>query len=249
MRTDFRRRISASQIFTYRDCPYKLKLNKVDRLEPIHFNPEIFDVGSAVHDTIEEFYKHYYTFNMSHNDILYYTYEEIFKPIWSEHNYKDPQEMKDDLAKCYTCLNNFATFESNRRDPTQPSVEIEVPTDKLYGFIDFYNPITHRAYDWKTSKNPRLSKTHYIQSIIYKHLIKAKYDINLDKFYFLFLYPNVTQKVTFDKPKVIKIEKQTFDTVDEILNAYETNDFEKKPRTPRMCKWCQFKYYCKTLKL
>jgi CRISPR/Cas system-associated exonuclease Cas4 (RecB family) len=236
--------ISASQLQRFDDCPYKYYLHYVKKLDAILWDATIFDVGSYVHDTVDSYYKTCFGENKTYNEVLYDSYH-ILKGMWDR--FLPPEHFK----RAYDCLENFAKFEINRlkADMIKPLTEIKVPAKGYYGIIDFYNPATQKAIDWKTGKNAYLSRSYKIQSVVYKILLDNKFKIDLEKFHFMFLQSGIPRKVELKSKKMDEI----FDFVNEgrekILEAKKEESFDKKPRTDKMCDWCEYSYYCKRLKI
>lgn len=236
--------ISATQLQTFDDCPYKYYLHYVEKLKPMLFDIHVFDVGTKVHDAIDKYYRTSFGEEKTYEEILYEVYH-ILRDDWDR--FLAPELLK----KAYGCIENFASFESKRlkHDSIKPLTELKIPARGYYGIVDFYNPATQKPIDWKTSKYPSLSRSYKIQAQVYKILLDTKFNLDLDKFYFSFLKSGVFRKVDLKSKKMDEFHDFVIEGKDEIIRAKKLGVFEKKPRTPKMCKWCDYRYYCKDLKI
>jgi len=236
--------ISASQLQIFDDCPYKYYLNYIRKLDAIMWDITVFDVGTKVHDTVDMYYRKCYGEKKTYDEILFETYQ-ILRSMW------DIYLPASHLKKAYECLENFAKFEENRLkyDMIKPLTELKVPAKGYYGIIDFYNPATQKAIDWKTGKHPSITRGYRIQAQVYKILVDTKFKTDIEKFYFSFLHSGIMRKVDLKDKKMEPIEDFVREGKEKILKARKTGQFEKKPRTDKMCNWCDYKYYCKRLQL
>lgn len=237
------RGVSATQINLGRDCLYKLKLTYVDKCKPINFNPDIFAVGKAYHDSVELYFKEHYLDVPVTNDILYYTYEE-FKQLWRT------ELPIDYFQKAYKCLQNFAKWESERAKKLDiPLIELKLDEDGYFGYVDLFQEETGYGMDWKTSTKPSLSKGYKIQGIVYKSMLDSKFKIDMQTFDMNFIFTDVVKTLDFSDKKVEPLFDEVKEIRDKIQQCFKKWTFPKNPRTPNMCKWCKLRYYCKRLKL
>jgi len=231
-------RVSQSQINLYRFCPYAYKLHYLDKCEPMNFKPELFEVGSRVHDAINRYYEEFYKPSITLPKLQALLYN-ILRKDW---DYTLPPEF---LKKAKQCLDNFSTFEiveMVRRDYEKPFSEVAVYDKNLFGIIDYYHPRTSRVIDFKTSVSTSITNDYKVQASLYLHLVNSMSNRKVEKFYFYFLPANKLVEVPLDENLVeeVKIFAQ------KIQLSLKTHDF---PKVETRCKSCPYRYYCKILKL
>lgn len=239
------RGLSQSGMSIFRDCPYAYKLRYFDRVEPMFFDHSILDVGSLVHDAIDDYYKHSYLAEGTANDILIETYD-ILKKNW------DITLLPEQLKKAYICLQSHAIFEYDQikdGNAVKPLTELKIDKNGFFGYIDYANPQKKLVMDYKTGSRPYVHHNYKAQAYVYKKLYEGKYGGELTHFTFFFLYSNEFRMLKYDSPKMLEIARGVEELKDDIVHATETNNFPKKPRTNGTCKNCLFKYYCRITKM
>jgi len=234
--------ISATQLQIYDDCPYKYYLSYIKSLDAMMYDITVFDVGTQVHDAIDEYYRKYFNPKASKEFILYEVYG-ILKKNWD--NFLAPEKLK----YAYDCIVNFSDFEFNRlqKDTYKPLTELKIGADGYYGIVDFFNPANKKAIDWKTGKNAYLSRSYRIQSVVYKILLDKEFKTDLEVFNFRFLRQNVPIKVDLKSKKMEEIFDFVSEGKNNIIKSRKNGEWEKNPRTNKMCRWCDFRFYCKRL--
>ena len=239
------RGISQSGLSVFRDCPYAFKLRYVDRCVPMFWDNSVLDVGSYVHDSIDDYYKlHYIPDAASYHEILAETYA-LLKRRW------DRSLSVEQFKQAYLCLENHSKFEFKRLSSgiaTKPLTEIEIDSGGFYGFIDYFDIDNKIAMDWKTGKHPSVHYSYKMQALIYKFLIKGKFGIDLTHFDFYFLFPNAFRKVKYGTGVMKGVEDDVLKLRRKVDDSYR-DGFERKPRTSTMCNNCLYKYYCRILKM
>jgi len=242
--------VSQSQIHLYRDCPYAYALRYKYKKQGMMWDHEVFNVGRTVHDAIDLYYKTQYSTEETEETIYSKSYA-ILRNIWAKLIEEEkPKDSAIQLKKASICLRNFAEFEAsniNQAIPTKPLTEIKIYSKDLMGIIDYFEPSRPKILDFKTSAYPSVGYKEKIQAVMYKHLVKESYDIDLDFFTFYYLYPNKKRYVKFDA-KSDDIFQDILSYKDNILQSWKTGNFPKKPRTKSMCNSCQYRFYCKGLK-
>lgn len=239
--TYLNRGISQSALSLFRSCPYAFKLRYIDKCIPVFFDPSILDVGGFIHDSIDGYYKKEYLSKPdSYEDILYYSYQQLGK-VW------DGSFLPEQLSQAYTCLENHSKWEyeqTKKGIATKPFTEQKLSYDGYFGIIDYIYLPKVNVIDWKSGKNAYLSFDYRMQAYVYKVLFEGKFGMKLDKFLFYFLFPNEFRAVTYDTTSQIKVNEETERLKRELIEALESSNFERKPRTERGCNGCSFAYYC-----
>jgi len=233
--------VSQSQINLYRFCPYAYKLSYKDKCESIMYDPSVMEVGAQVHDAIDHYYKNHYKVYETEDEVLRKVYE-ILRIDWN--CYLPASHLK----KAYQCLQNFAKFEiCNIKEgtTTKPLSEVKIPVDGLYGIVDYIDLTKPKVVDFKTNSYASLSYENKMQAVMYKILVKNRFNLELDKFSFEFLYPGVTKTVNFAGKEFEEMEKELHSIKDKIHESWAVDVFPKEPRTEKSCNSCEYRFYCK----
>lgn len=234
--------ISQSQINLYKSCPYAYALKYQYGNEPMFYDPTIMYVGKMVHDAADYYYKHCYTKDNDKALILSLTYRHL-RDNW------DTTLPVEYLKKAYQCLINFAEFEFNNNHDlaTKPITEIKIYAGDIMGIIDYIDLNNQLAIDFKTNARATLSRSYKMQAVMYKKLIKDKFDIELKKFRFQFLFVDEYRDAVFSKPIYKEIEQDLIACKEQIKESWRTLNFPKAPKTKSTCRWCNYRYYCKEM--
>ena len=214
------------------------------RCKPIYWKPELFNVGKWLHIAEEKYYENSYSASPSYEYIFYWMYEELRK-VWGD---ATPEE----LLRAYNMVKNIAKFEFERvnKNPIKPHIELtNTNVAGYYLKVDGFDEQLVYPWDLKSSRKPSVGKSGNIQAIVYKFGLDALFGIDLEKFYFHFPCPDKIVEVDFKDKKMEPIFDEVKTAQKEIQKSFRTWKFEKNPRTPSMCNWCELKYYCKKLKL
>lgn len=235
---------SYSNISTFSQCPYRWKLQYLDKLKTI---PETnadnaLWLGLGLHKGIEtgsaelgvaEYQSH---FNVLTDEIINYSIQLEYQ-----------------ISRVIELL------------PKDGEHELKLETDEFIGFVDYVCGDT--LYDFKFSNNidnykksPQLS--------IYKHFLeKVRPDIKINHLKYVFVPKiSIRQKFKQNPPETIyefrqrlqehldaseiKIVEVAFDnaTISQFLDCCQelktVNEFPKNET--RLCDWCQYKDYCKS---
>lgn len=238
MRTKFA--ISQSALGIYRNCPYAYKLKYINKCKQAFFDQSILDVGNYVHQAIDKYYKNDFLLKATAEEILVESYNEL-KKVW------DISLSPKQLLQAYTCLENHAQWEADnlvKYIRTKPFTEQKLKERDYYGIIDYVDLPNLQVIDWKTGRKPYLTKNYRIQAYIYKELFEARFNQKLPYFLFYFVQPDQWRKVDFSTAKQKKIAIETEDMKRKLMDDIESGNFEKKPSSPNMCKYCDLNYYC-----
>lgn len=233
--------ISQSALTLFEKCPYAYKLKYINKCQRMFFDPSILDMGSYVHDAIDKYYRNGFMTTGTADDILAETYNEL-KKIW------DISFLPEQLKKAYTCLENHAQWEYTnilQEMRTKPFTELKIKRKGYYGIVDYFDLPIRKAVDLKTGANAYISREYRIQAHVYKTVIDDEFNVQLDDFWFFFLYSNQWRRVNYNDEKQRKIAEETEKLKEELIHALETGEFEKKPRLENACKYCDLLYYCK----
>lgn len=199
------------------------------------------DTGTYVHKAIDKYYTFHYDAEESRDYILANSYKELMK-VW------DRSLDIEELKKAYQCLENHADWEySNINNGlyTKPLTEIKLGKKGYFGYLDYVHLSNMKPVDFKSGKHANLSYNYRLQAYVYKVLLEAEFGKPISHFYFFFLYPNEWRTVSFSKDKQIKVGED----VENYKMNIEDQVFDRTPRLTNSCKNCEYKYYCKILKV
>lgn len=233
--------ISQSQINLFRSCPHAYELSYYYGYVPIMYDPTVMEVGKRVHNVIDKYYKNHYDKSNNEQDIL----GCVYNLLRNEWDVKLPVEY---LVKAHKCICNFAKFElNNNHNPlaTKPITEAKIYADDVMGIIDYIDLQNEQFIDWKTNNKAILNYEYKMQAVMYKKLIKSKFDINIKKFRFVFLYPAEFKEVNLNNNNLQQIEQDLIMYKEKIKQAWQTLFFPKEPRTQSVCNYCNYRYYCR----
>ena len=231
--------ISQSQINLYRICPHAYELKYRYNCEPMMFDPLVTEVGKKVHEVIDIYYKHYYNSTYRKEEIKNITYN-ILRNQW------DTMLPASLLKKAYLCICNFAKFESenNGKLATKPLTEVKIYSEDLMGIVDYLDLNKQKAIDFKTNARAGISRNYKLQAIMYQKLIKDRFNINIEKFGFQFLYVDDYKEVSLYDPKLKEIAEELILNKDRIKESWQTMIFPKNPEDKSYCRRCEYRFYC-----
>lgn len=225
--------VSASQINTYFQCPYKWYLDR-QKVPGIYIDDTPRRLGIMMHEIITNYFKT--VPKQVTEDVIRNTAYKCFEDGF----YSDLGHVKEDAEKV---IENFILFEINRLGtwevyhPELVEEPITVKLDNnvyLKGYIDFYCNGT--LIDWKTGKFGFLDLDKQVQGSIYNYLTEHKgYDVK--EFYFIFLknnnrylpLPNISESW------ILNHINKMVDSVRHGLFPKKENDF---------CGWCEYQLRC-----
>lgn len=232
--------ISQSALTVFRDCPFAYKCYR-EKKDAIFFDRDVLDVGSYVHDALDGYYKNSYLMEGTADDILYLSYGHL-KKIW------DTTFSIEHLQKAYLSLQKHSLWEAgniSKGITSKPLTEVKIGEQGFYGIIDYIDLNLQKAIDWKTGRYPNLSYNYRIQAQVYKILYDSKFNQNLDKFYFFFLPADGWRVVKYDNEKQKKVAEEVVVLKEKVDEAIKIGEYEKQPRTEKMCRNCGYRLYCK----
>lgn len=217
-----RKDISPAKLKWFDKCPYAFKLKYIEKIEPVYFDPNVFKVGSIVHDTIHEYYMVRPAIDAAREYILSVLYRK-----W------DYSLEYSKFADAIQYIKHFIDFELIRRknEDVFPASEVEISRNGYYGIIDFLMEDRKLVIDFKTGKKPRERKSYSFQAVVYNWLSCAD-----DEVFFYYLGPN----------EIIGI-KVTQELIDEVLQLSKgIQDAFIKREFPALgsCSGCEYKHCC-----
>jgi len=248
---------SHSKISTFEQCPFKYKLNYIDRLEvEIPQTIETF-MGGLVHQALEKMYKDKKFKKRISKSILI----KFFKDLWEKEYSKDILVVKEDLtAENYKKMGEkFISdyYDSHKNDDmtilgleTQDRLTLpdgnswHVRMDKLG-----CNGDTYFVCDYKT--NARMKDQEEADSdrqlAMYSIWVRDKFkDAKrvVLKWYMLAFDKEVTSERTPEQLK--KLQDEVMQIIKEIEKSEKENNFPRKQTA--LCDYCIYKEHCPSFK-
>jgi len=197
------------------------------------------EVGGRVHDAIDIYYRNCFKFETTEEDIRNTTYN-LLRGKW------DVTLPPEFLKKAYTCVCNFAKFEINNIGKgriSKPVTELKIYSNGMMGIIDYLDLEKPLIVDFKTNTKAGVGQGSRIQAMMYKMLVKDKFNLDIPYLTLEFLFPGENRIVKYDE-KTMKSKAIINETIKEIRKSWDKMDFPKQPKTDKACNWCNYKYYC-----
>jgi len=224
---------SVSKLGTYNQCPYKFKLNYIDKIKvPFETNKALLK-GSHIHKILENnfdygtSFKTSYVYNQNH---MLETFEIVRKFENSELG-----DLFKQLIPISNLEENFAfNFDKELTKYRGDNTHFRGSADLYYvkdnkGFI----------FDYKSGKDKSKEEFGYDQACMYAIYMFIRYP-NIDnvKAVFVFIEHNTTKSYIFTKDQLNAYLEYFKSKVNIIEND---NTFKKKPSA--LCNWCSFKEF------
>lgn len=246
---------SHSRLSCYEQCPYKFKLQYIDKVETeVEETVEAF-LGSIVHEVLEKLYRDLLFHKMNSLDDIIVFLRSEWKDNWSDdivivntdynkNNYlKMAEKYITDYYKRYYPFNQGKTIALEERILINLD---ETGEYKLQGYIDRLTELKdgyYEIHDYKTYS--RLPLAEYIhtdrQLALYMIGVKNNYpDVKNVRLIWHFLaFDKEIDSTRTDK----ELEKLKLDTI-KLIDTIE-NDEEFVAKAGYICDWCEFKPVCK----
>jgi CRISPR/Cas system-associated exonuclease Cas4 (RecB family) len=238
---------SASKIGTWASCPYKFKLQYIDKVPIPKVPRDYFDRGKLIH--------------------LFLEHEGDLKKVKDTPDYKEIVSngllTKEDIKNAYKSYKNFVNSNVGKQILKYPRLLAELPIGLneelnythydpgykndvvLRGFIDDIRTVPDRddvliVTDWKTGKYKTDEEQSWAQLLWYSIGMFTE-NKNLEKIVLIYAYidsQKVNKKVVH-KSELDKYKKALFDSIEKI-----ENDEEFKKHESYLCGWCDFYEYC-----
>ncbi len=246
---------SHSRLSCFEQCPYKYKLQYIDKVEPeVAQSIEAF-LGSCVHEVLEKLYKDLqFEKKNSLEDLIKYLHE-VWEKNWDNSIVIVKKEYKKDnylkmaekfITKYY---DRYHPFTEGKTIALEDRILINLDSKGCYqlqGYIDrlveagagFYE-----IHDYKT--NSRLPLPKYIKSdrqlALYMIGVKNNYpDVKDVKLIWHFLAFDKEVDSTRSDEELDKLKKETIKLIDKI-----ESEGRFVANTSFLCDWCEYRPVCK----
>lgn len=247
---------SPSRLSTYQSCPFKYKLQYVDRIKRDTQGIEAF-LGSRVHEVLEKLYTDLkFCKTNSLDDLLAY-YESQWKKNWHD----DIQITRQDYtADNYYQIGTRCTSSYYKRyHPFDKAVVIGIEKNlqgtldkdgeyKVMGFADRIDQRpdgTYEIHDYKTSNYlPEQSQADEDRQLALYHLMLKSIwdDVNDVDLVWHYVAFDKEIRSSRDDDQLDELASQTIELIQEIEKAKEKEDWPTNESG--LCKWCDYPDLC-----
>jgi len=240
--------LSPSSIATYRDCPQKFKLSRIDKIpQPPSWATHL---GTFVHEVLEHLYQ------VEADERTHATLKSLAADRWSTSGWEakvnaleeQPGSIGDFKRQSFTCMTNLWQLEDPREtelDGMEHEVTAEVEGVAMKGYIDRFvlgdDGIV--ISDYKTGKvpNPRFTSDNdkFFQLLAYAAMIEAADQEATSKVQLLYLGVPVSHELAVT-PVNLSIAKGTIvETREGVDAALSSGEFPCN--VTKLCDWCHYK--------
>jgi len=231
---------SASSLRDFLECKRKYYLKSMIKIKEhnIFLEPQAYELGSIIHNTLEQFYKE--------QDHSYEKLVKIFDKYRSQNSF-----LNLDLEIWKKKLKDFIFLDKKRLEEGFEILELEEPFSckfeniQIQGKIDRIDKLddTYYVIDYKTSSNLKLStkrtyeKSFDFQLVFYYLALKNIYNSSKIKAYYYDLYEMRLKEelVIQEKLELLKNIFSEFKTTSISFNRCENQD---------ICRYCAYKTIC-----
>lgn len=244
---------SHSRLETYENCPFRYKLQYIDRVKRGSEGIEAF-VGTCVHSVLERLYR----------DLrLCRTYTlpellDLYRETWEKGFHEEITITRPGLTcdnyfdfgrKCLTnYFKRYQPFDQAVTLATELKVNFALDAEGRYrvtGFIDRLDQRADGAYevhDYKTSASPPdEAKLRTSRQLGFYHLAVTEKFSDADRVELIWHYPAIDKeyRVILEEQQLEALKAQAIDLIDEIEAARK---FE--PHETALCGWCAYPDLC-----
>jgi CRISPR/Cas system-associated exonuclease Cas4 (RecB family) len=246
---------SHSKCECFSDCLLQGYFKYIAKLPP---EPKFKDnafIGSYSHNAYETWFMMYHDVDIKGIAYPQEHFTNTMNEIYNEKSDTIPTPEDDDAI--VLCLNNFIDFMTRRLSyvkqlnmvdsflPTLVEKEYrkEINGVPLQGFVDaVFQDEKLWPIDWKTSKDPAITKKFERQSTRYALLMDDEFEKPINDFYMV----NVRQRVDVSKAHIIiteQMKQQQREELAEIWAMMNGTHFPK-PEKKKSCYFCEYKLRC-----
>lgn len=233
------RKLSYSQIDSYKTCPYKYKFRYLYQLPSPIVHQTSF--GTSVHSTLNQFYKRLQKSAPVSKDLL----KEIYENNWLGLGYQSKAHENKRKKSGWECLEKF--YEQNSNPWIVPKY-LEKGFTLKFGQVSFSGRIdridrledgSFEVIDYKTGKlksDTKLEKN--MQLSLYALACQTVLAIPLSKLSLYYIESG--QKISVGRSK-LKMDDFK-DELSEIVEHMQNSEFEPTPGF--VCKFCEYRLLC-----
>ena len=240
--------LSPSSIGTYRQCPQKFKLSRIDRIqEPPTWYTHL---GTFVHEVLE----HLYGADPDTRTIEHV--RALAGQRWTEGNWQEavealeakPGSIADFKKQAFACMSNLFTLEDptvTEFDGMEHEVNAEVEGVRMKGYIDRFMFTDEGIIisDYKTGKVPdsrwNSEDDKFFQLLAYALMLEASDQEVTSKVQLLYLAKPVVHELAATPVKLSIAKGTIVETKEGIDASSASGDFHCN--VGKLCDWCFYK--------
>lgn len=240
--------LSPSSIGTYRECPQKFKLSRIDKIP----QPPTWAmyVGSFVHEVLEHLYQ-VDAHERSQEKLKLVAADRWAKGAWEAKVNalaERPGEIRDFKSQSFTCMTNLWQLENPQEteiDAMEHEVLAEVEGVQMKGYIDrmVFSDGGVVISDYKTGKVPNPNFTpesdKFFQLLAYAAMIEAADQEPTSKVQLLYLGVPTMHELAVTPVNLAVAKGTIVETREGIDSALAKGDFPCN--VTKLCDWCHFK--------
>jgi DNA helicase-2/ATP-dependent DNA helicase PcrA len=243
-----------SHINVYETCPQQYMFFKEYDFTPSRTGQILF--GTLVHETIEDIHRAILDGETVTEEKIRMDFENNYKGLLSNGMRPIGVRQKEDAHR------HVQTYFKNNKDllkrviDTEVDVSIEMDqyimngkVDLLLGKDDKLEVLDFKSQTKPKKSDPAIDKIRK-QLNLYAYILKERYNKDPERLYIYWTSEHIRKdalmEIDYD-PKLVEEAGRYFDGV---ANCIMKKDFtiKNKPDKTRVCKECDFKYYCRTEK-
>ncbi|MBT3691466.1 PD-(D/E)XK nuclease family protein [archaeon] len=248
---------SHSRLSSFEQCPFKYKCRYIDKLKPdIKTTIEGF-LGNAVHSTLEWVYTHSKERTFELDDLIEY-YAKLWRGDYSPEIKIVKEEFNEEfyfnkgIKFLIDYFMKYSPFKDNTIE-TEKKLIMSLDLDGKYKIIGFIDRLIHHqdtnifeVHDYKTSATLKSQEEldQDRQLALYAIGIRKLYpQVNDVKLVWHYLDFNKTVSSERTVEQLETLRQEIMQLIDKVESATEF-----PPLSSILCKWCEFRSYCPTLK-
>ena len=240
--------LSPSSIATFRQCPQKFKLSRIDKIqEPPTWHTHI---GNFVHEVLENLYK---------SDAEERTVEHmraLAKSNWETQDWQSkvetlqekPGTIADFKNQAFNCMQNLWQLEDPQGtefDGMEAEVQVAVEGVQMKGYIDRFAFTDDGIVisDYKTGKIPNERFTSeddkFFQLLAYALMLQESDQEETSRVQLLYLATPVVHELAVTPVKLSIAKGTIVETKEALDNSCDAGEFHCA--TGKLCDWCHYK--------
>lgn len=244
---DYEARLSASQLKTFKRCPWQYKLSYVDGKPTLEDSSPYLLLGTLVHEAIEHVLLDLEDGDFSGENVMRNMIRSKFDEMHDAHDRALDDDFYDDAI---SCIETAAKYLDLRYSEGQRLRDIERKFEFTLGRVDIqskfvgYIDVTteDEVWDWKTGSAPdqeEPSEDELIQGSVYMRGYQELYGEPPEEIKFVYIKEGKERPVTTDDESW----QQMINVAKNLVNARRNGVFEADPDEGK-CYWCSHGMFC-----
>lgn len=244
---------SHSRLSTYENCPFKYKLQYIDKIKRDTEGIEGF-MGSRVHEVLEKLYKDLMVTKLNSLEELLNYYDEIWQKNWHEsvvivktkYSAEDYKQSGRECIKKY--YHRYQPFDRDITLGLEKRVNFSLDEEDKFNITGFVDRLSQRSdgiyeiHDYKTSKSlPDLKDIGADRQLSLYQMDIAKRWNDTEKIELVWHYLVFDKELRLSRTKT-ELEEIKKTTIALIKEIEATTEF--LPKESNLCQWCEYPDIC-----